>query len=137
MSSFLRAAAEPTRENISRGRQANTNNAKCLDKACLTNDIAEGIFGHHSKALTDGKGGQNRSRGVALTKASHTFEVAHRAKTKRRRRFMKALRRSQVQMKDWVENHRDDDGFLNIFNERYIFDPPSPPPTPLSTSFIP
>jgi hypothetical protein len=49
---------------------------------------------------------------------------------------MKALRRSQVQMKDWVENHRDDGGFLNLFNERLTFDPPPPPP-PLSASFIP
>ena len=120
VSAFLKAAAESTRENISRRRQADTCNAKCLDMASITNDVAEGMFAHQSKALTDGKGGQNRSRGVALTKASQTFEVAHRAKAKRRRRFMKALHRKQVRMQDWVENHRDDTNFLNLFNEQYI-----------------
>ena len=57
VSAFLKAAAESTRENISRRRQADTRNAKCLDMASITNDVAEGMFAHQSKALTDGKGG--------------------------------------------------------------------------------
>jgi hypothetical protein len=62
----------------------------------------------------------HRRRLWILTKASQAFEVAHRAKAKRRRRFMKALHRKQVRMQDWVENHRDDTNFLNLFNEQCI-----------------
>ena len=117
---YLVAAALSTAANIGLRRHADTNNAKCLDLAPLHNDDAEGLFAHQSKAITDGKGGLNRSRGVGLCRASQTFELVVRAKAKRKRRFVKAVDRGKAQLSDWVEKHRDDEGFLNLFNEKHI-----------------
>ena len=116
--SYLRAAGGSTSKDINRRRHKSTKGAKCLDHASLANDIAEGMFAHQSKAISDGKGGLNRSRGVALCDASHTFELAHLAKKKRRRRFMKSVQRGKAQLSDWVESHREDNNFLNTFNEK-------------------
>jgi hypothetical protein len=117
---YLKAAGASTSGDINRRRHEDTKGAKCLDHASLTNDIAEGMFAYQSKAISDGKGGLNRSRGVALCDASHTFELAHLAKKKRRRRFMKTVQRGQAQLSDWVETHREDNNFLNIFNEKHV-----------------
>ena len=100
----------------------------------MTNDIAEGMFAYQSKAISDGKGGLNQSRGVALCDASHTSELAHLAKKKYRRWLMKSVQRGKTQLADWVESHREDNNFLNISNEKYLRPtpplPPSLPPPP-------
>jgi hypothetical protein len=80
---YLLAAAAPTAADINKRRQAPTGGKKCLDGASLNNDDAEGMFAHQSKAVTDGKGGVQRGRGVAMVKASHTFDLAADIKQKR------------------------------------------------------
>ena len=115
---YLQAAAHPTAKDITKRRQQPTGGRRCLDLAPLTNDDAEGMFAHQSKAHTDGKGGVNRSRGIAMVKASHTFDLAADIKRKRWKRFKKMLKRKRAQVADWVEEHKDDEGFLNLFNEK-------------------
>ena len=115
---YLLAAAAPTACDINKHRQGPTGRKKCMDDASLNNDDAEGMFAHQSKAVLDGKGGTQRVRGVALIKAPRTFDLAADIKKKRRRRFKEEVTNNKKMMEGWVENHRDDEGFLNLFNEK-------------------
>ena len=58
---------------------------------------------------------------MALIKASHTFDLAADIKKKRWKRFKEEVAHNKKMMEDWVENHRDDEGFLNLFNEKQTY----------------
>ena len=47
-----------------------------------------------------------------------TFDLATNIKKKRRKRLKEEVSHNKRMMEDWVEGHRDDDGFLNLFNEK-------------------
>jgi hypothetical protein len=41
-------------------------------------------------------------------------------RSNRRKIFLHDVRRSKAVMEDWVEEHKDDTGCLNLFNKKYI-----------------
>jgi hypothetical protein len=55
-----------------------------------------------------------------MAKASGTFALESKLRSNRRKRFLHDVMRSKAVMEDWVEEHKDDKGFLNLFNKKYI-----------------
>ena len=80
----------------------------------------ENLFAHSSHAEQSTQAGHNRLRGLAISKASATFMLESKLRSNRKKRFLDDVKRSRAKLEDWVEKHRDDEGFLGLFNEKQI-----------------
>ena len=116
---FLQQAAEPTRKDIA-SRKRVVPEAACLKSAPIHNMRAENLFAHQSYAEQSTRACHNRLRGLGLSKASSAFALRGKLRSNRKKRFLAMVKRSKAELSDWKEKHADDDGFLNLFNEKYI-----------------
>ena len=95
-------------------------NVRCLDTAPIHNVKTENLFAHQAYAAQSTRASHNRLRGLGLCKASGTFTLETKLRSNRRKRFLHDVKRSKAAMVDWVEHHKDDKGFLNLFNTKYV-----------------
>ena len=116
---FLRASGLPTSEDISL-RKRECPDTRCLDSAPIHNVKMESLFAHQAYAAQSTRAEHNRLRGMAMGKASHTFACETKLRADRRKRFLHAVKSSKARMEDWVEKHQSDEGFLGLFNRKYI-----------------
>ena len=116
---FLQQAAEPTKNDIA-SRKRVVPEASCLKTAPIHNMRAENLFAHQSYAEQSTRAGHNRLRGLGLSKASSTFALRGKLRMNRKKRFLAMVKRSKAELSDWKDKHQEDDGFLNLFNEKFI-----------------
>ena len=116
---FLETAAEPTRADIHKRKRA-IPDATCLKEGPIHNCKTEHLFAHSSHAEQSTQAGHNRLRGLAISKASATFQLESKLRSNRRKRFLNDVKRSRAKLEDWVENHKSDEGFLGLFNTKRI-----------------
>ena len=116
---FLQQAAEPTKNDIA-SRKRVVPEASCLKHAPIHNMTAENLFAHQSYAEQSTRAQHNRLRGLGLSKASSTFALRGKLRSNRKKRFLAMVKRSKAELSEWKEKHKDDDGFLNLFNEKFI-----------------
>ena len=116
---FLHEAALPTSADIA-SRKRTCPDVGCLKTAPIHNMKTENMFAHSSYAEQSTRAEHHRLRGLSLSKASGTFALQGKMRSNRKKRFRAMAKRSKVMLSDWVENHKDDDSFLGLFNEKKI-----------------
>jgi hypothetical protein len=116
---FLHASGLPTSEDIAL-RKRECPDTRCLDSAPIHNVKMESLFAHQAYAAQSTRAKHNRLRGMAMGKASATFACETKLRQDRRKRFLHAVQASKARMIDWVEKHQSDEGFLGLFNRKYI-----------------
>ena len=116
---FLRAAGDVTASDLA-NKKRECPDVRCLDEAPPHNIMTENLFAHQACAAQSTRAQQNRLRGTAMGKASGAFALESKLRANRRKRFLQEVRSSKARLEDWVKDHRDDKGFLNLFNLKYI-----------------
>jgi hypothetical protein len=116
---FLNAAGKSAASDIAL-RKRNCPDVRCLDKAPIHNIKTENLFAHQAYAEQSTWAKHNRLRGLGLAKSSGTFALESKLRSNRRKRFLHDVKRSKAVLEEWVEEHKDDKGFLNLFNKKYI-----------------
>ncbi len=116
---FLNAAGKFAASDIAL-RKRDCPDVRCLDNSPIHNIKTENLFAHQAYAAQSTRAKHNRLRGLGMAKASGTFALESKLRSNRRKRFLHDVRRSKAVMEDWVEEHKDDSGFLNLFNKKYI-----------------
>ena len=116
---FLNAAGKSAASDILL-RKRDCPDVRCLDNSPIHNIKTENLFAHQAYAAQSTRAKHNRLRGLGMAKASGTFALESKLRSNRRKRFLHDVMRSKAVMEDWVEEHKDDKGFLNLFSKKYI-----------------
>jgi hypothetical protein len=119
---FLQASGLEAAKDIL-SRRTHCPDAGCLDLAPNHNIKTEALFAHQAYAAQSTRGQHNRLRGVAVCKASGTFALESKLRQTRRKRFLHDVKRSKARMEDWIEEHKDDKGFLSKYTSLFAYLP--------------
>jgi hypothetical protein len=116
---FLQAAGDVTADDLGTKKRA-CPDVRCLDQAPIHNAKTENLFAHQACAAQSTRADHNRLRGLAMAKASGTFTLESKLRSNRRKRFLADAASSKARMEDWVQDHKDDKGFLGLFNKKCV-----------------
>ena len=116
---FLLEAAMPTSADIVSRKRA-CPKVDCLKTAPIHNMKTEQLFAHSSYAEQSTRAEHHRLRGLAISKASGTFALQSKVRSNRKKQFRAMVKRSKAMLSDWVEDHKSDESFLGLFNEKLI-----------------
>jgi hypothetical protein len=119
---FLHASGLEAAKDIL-SRRTHCPDAGCLDLAPNHNIKTEALFAHQAYAAQSTRAQHNRLRGMAVCKASGTFALESKLRQTRRKRFLHNVKRSKARMEDWIEEHKDDKGFLSKYTSLFAYLP--------------
>jgi hypothetical protein len=119
VAAFLNASGQPTADDIHK-RKRTCPDVRCLDTAPIHNVKTENLFAHQAYAAQSTRAKHHRLRGLGLSKASGTFAIESKLRSNRRKRFLHDVKSSKARMENWVKEHKDDKGFLNLFNTKFV-----------------
>jgi hypothetical protein len=119
---FLHASGQEAANDIS-SRSTQCPDVGCLDLAPIHNIKTEALFAHQAYAAQSTRAQHNRLRGMALCKASGTFALESKLRQSRRKKFLHNVKRSKARMEDWIEEHKDDRGFLSKYTSLLAYLP--------------